>query len=418
MVGVAFGANLVASGLAFYALPRLLQPLASAYTDGERGPVMLLGLAMSIAGMAAGPLIGRELTRRPLGLVMAVGAVVLGLGFLVASQANAFWLLLVVYAIAVPIGVGTMSSIGANALVGNWFDRQRPLALGVSQFGLSIAGALAVFFISWTLGWGGLGGTYLAFAAIAFVSAPLLWWSITDRPAELGMAPDGAPPDESATAAAAHPADWTFRAALREPDLWLAGMTAGLCFLGATAVLQNGHAFATDAGYGDSQANFFVSAMAVGAAFGKLLFGALGVRFGERASFAIAIVAEGAFLLLLVESRASIGLLVAAGLGLGLALGGVMPALAALLARLFGTARFGPAMGYVAPMMIPLQMLGAPIAAFVWDETGSYDPAIYGFGVACGVALLLLFRIEVAPAAPAHGGRAQAAASEPDTQRR
>ena len=398
MVGVAFGANLVASGLAFYALPRLLQPLAIAYTDGERGPIMLLGLAMSIAGMAVGPLIGRELTRRSLRAVMSCGALVLGAGFLLASQATALWMLIVVYAIAVPIGVATMSSIGGNALVGNWFDRRRPIALGVSQFGISIAGALAVFFISWTLGWGGLSGTYLAFAGIALAAAPLLLWLIKDRPSDVGLTPDGDPRDERVPEPLAAP-NWTFGEALREPNLWLSGMTAGLCFLGATAVLQNGHAFVTDAGYDDGQANFFVSAMAVGAAFGKLLFGGLGVRFGERASFAIAIISEGIFLALLVESRGSFELLVGVGLGLGLALGGVMPALAALLARLFGTARFGPAMGYVAPMMIPLQMLGAPVAAFVWDETGSYDPAIYGFSVACGVALLLLFRVKLTPPA-------------------
>jgi hypothetical protein len=48
-------------------------------------------------------------------------------------------------------------------------------------------------------------------------------------------------------------------------------------------------------------------------------------------------------------------------------------------------------MGYVAPILIPFQMLGAPIAAAVYDRTGSYDSAIYGFVAACiGAALALI----------------------------
>ena len=92
------------------------------------------------------------------------------------------------------------------------------------------------------------------------------------------------------------------------------------------------------------------------------------------------------------------GLLAGAGLGLGRTLGGVMPALAALIARLYGTARFAAAMGYVGPMMIPFQMLGAPAAGYVFDRTGSYDLAIYGFVVACAFALLLLLRIRTVDA--------------------
>ena len=175
-------------------------------------------------------------------------------------------------------------------------------------------------------------------------------------------------------------------------------MTAGLCFAGATAMIQNAFALATDAGHTDSEANFVLVAMSVGAAFGKLLFGVLGVRIGEKASLGVAVVGEGVFLAVLPIAAGSPTLLAGVGLGLGLTLGGVMPALAALIARLYGTARFAAAMGYVGPMMIPFQMLGAPAAGYVFDRTGSYDLAIYGFVVACAFALLLLLRIRTVDA--------------------
>lgn len=396
MVGVAFGAHFVASGLGFWALPRLMLPLAEEFTNGDRGPITLLVTAMSLAGFVVSPLIGQLLTRYRLKVMMPIAAVVMGLGLLAGSQATALWQLMVVYATAVSVGVSVLSAIGANTLVANWFDRRRPLALGISQFGLSIPGAVVAIVITWTLDLGGWQATYAILGVAAILLAPLLLASISDRPSDRGLHPDGEPPPPDATPT--ETTSWTFADALRDRNLWLAGMTAGLCFAGATAMIQNAFALATDAGHTDSEANFVLVAMSVGAAFGKLLFGALGVRIGEKASLGVAVVGEGVFLAVLPIAAGSPTLLAGAGLGLGLTLGGVMPALAALIARLYGTARFAAAMGYVGPMMIPFQMLGAPAAGYVFDRTGNYDFAIYGFVVACGLALFLLLRIRTVDA--------------------
>ena len=396
MVGVAFGAHFVASGLGFWALPRLMLPLAEEFTDGDRGPIALLVTAMSLAGFVVSPLIGQLLTRYRLKVMMPIAAVVMGLGLLAGSQATALWQLMLVYATAVSVGVSTLSAIGANALVANWFDRLRPIALGISQFGLSIPGAVIAFVISWTLDLGGWQATYAILGGVAILSAPLLLASISDRPSDRGLHPDGEPPPPDATPA--ETPSWTFADALRDRNLWLAGMTAGLCFAGATAMIQNAFALAKDAEHTDAEANFVLVAMSVGAAFGKLLFGALGVRIGEKASLGVAVVGEGVFLALLPAATSSATLLAGVGFGLGLTLGGVMPALAALIARMYGTARFAAAMGYVGPMMIPFQMLGAPAAGYVFDRTGSYDLALYGFVVACVLALVLLLRIRTVDA--------------------
>jgi len=398
MVGVAFGAHFVASGLGFWALPRLMLPLADEFTDGDRGPITLLVTAMSLAGFVVSPLIGQLLTRYPLKVMMPLAAVVMGLGLLAGSQATALWQLMLIYATAVSIGVSTLSAIGANTLVANWFDRLRPLALGVSQFGLSIPGAVMAFAISWTLDLGGWQATYAILGVAAILAAPLLLASINDRPSDRGMYPDGEPPPPEAETTPAETISWSFADALRDRNLWLAGMTAGLCFAGATAMIQNAFALVTDAGHTDADANLVLVAMSVGAAFGKLLFGALGVRIGEKASLGVAVVGEGVFLALLPAVTASPILLAGVGLGLGLTLGGVMPALAALIARLYGTGRFAAAMGYVGPVMIPFQMLGPPVAGYVFDRTGSYDLAIYGFVAACVLALVLLLRIRTADA--------------------
>ena len=200
MVGVAFGAHFVASGLGFYALPRLLLPLA-----GERTPIAILVTVMSLPGIVVSPVVGNLLMRHRLRVMMPLAALIMGLGFLAASQATELWHLMLVYAVTVPIGITTLSAIGANSLVANWFDRLRPFAIGVSQFGLSIPGAAMPFFISWTLGLGGWQATFAVFAGIAILSAPLLLASITDRPSDRGLHPDGDTPPPEASPAATKP---------------------------------------------------------------------------------------------------------------------------------------------------------------------------------------------------------------------
>lgn len=401
IVGVAFVAHFVASGLGFYALPRLLVPLAEEFAGGERGPVALLIPAMSLPGLIASPLVGRAIARFGLRRVMGASALLFGLGFAAASQVGALWHLVVVYALVVPLAVSGLSAIGANSLVTNWFDRRRPLAIGIAQFGLSVCGAVVTFFIGWTLAHGGWRSTYVWFAGIALATAPLLWLFVRERPEDLGLHPDGdAEAHPSAAARAAAP-PLTFREAFADQRLWGVGCAAGLAFCGMTALLQNAHAISTDAGHSAQQADWVLATMAVGAACGKLLFGAVGVRLGERAAFAIAVGGEGVGLALLPSASASFPLLVSLALLFGLALGGVMPAMAALLARLYGAHQFAVVMGYVAPILIPFQMVGAPIAAWVYDRTGSYDLAIYGFVGACAVAIAALLGLRAPPAARA-----------------
>jgi len=399
MVGVAFFAHLVSSGLGFYALPRLLVPLAEEFSGGDRAGVALLSAAMSLPGIVIGPLVGRSLTRFPLRTVMPVSAAFFALGFVAASYANTLWQLAIVYATTVPLGVTALGAIGANALVGNWFERRRPFALGVAQFGLSIAGAVMPFFISWTLAGGTWRTSYLWFAGIAAVSGLVLRFAIVERPADRGQHPDGGPPPPPAGdgAVAAAPA-LGFGAALRDPRLWYVGGAAGVAFAGTTGIVQNAHALFTDAGHSVPRADTAMATVALGAALGKLVFGALGVRIGERATFATALLAQAASMAALPFCLSAYPVLLAAALVFGLALGGVMPALTALLARIYGVAGFGPVLGYMAPMLVPFQMLGAPLAAYTRDALGSYELAIYGFALTTALAALAL--IPLRPAGP------------------
>jgi hypothetical protein len=80
---------------------------------------------------------------------------------------------------------------------------------------------------------------------------------------------------------------------------------------------------------------------------------------------------------------------------MGLGVGGIMPLWGALTGACFGRARFGQAMGLMTPLMLPFNLLGAPIAAYAFDQTGSYTLVLSAFlaTFVIGAAIVALLRI-------------------------
>jgi MFS family permease len=63
----------------------------------------------------------------------------------------------------------------------------------------------------------------------------------------------------------------------------------------------------------------------------------------------------------------------------GFGMGGIVPLQGALIGRVFGSDRFGRALGLMRPAMFPIHMVGVPLAGWVFDVTGSYQPAFQAF---------------------------------------
>jgi MFS family permease len=79
----------------------------------------------------------------------------------------------------------------------------------------------------------------------------------------------------------------------------------------------------------------------------------------------------------------------------GLGIGGNMPLSAALLARAFGPAAFGPMMGLMMPLLTPLVSSGTPLAGWIFDETGSYSYAFVIFLVLAMASLVALWQVRL-----------------------
>jgi cyanate permease len=392
MVAVTFFTQFLCMGFTFYSFGVVLKPLAEEFGGGRFG-VTLLPLAMSWAGAVVAPFVGRWVASGSIRRIMTLGCLVLAAGFLLGAQASALWQLGLLFGTLLTLGVNTMGGITAQALVVNWFDRSRTLALGISLMGVSLSGVAMAHVATWLVLSGGWRGTFEVFGWLSLCAAPVVWFFVVGRPEERRSDGAVAGGDGGEHGGAAGERTLSTRQAILEPNLWVIAVASGLAFMGTTAIMTHVFAFATDVGLSDKQAAWILSLLAAGAAGGKLVFGWLANRIGERGAFFVALGMQAlgtAGLVILTSFDALAGIAVFLGLGLG----GVMPLAAALLARCFGRDAFGPMMGLMTPIMIVFQSVGPPLAGKVFDATGSYDAAFWSFVamVVIAAGLLVLLR--------------------------
>ncbi|MBW1886501.1 MAG: MFS transporter [Deltaproteobacteria bacterium] len=393
MVAVTFFTQFLAMGFTFYSFGIVLKPLAAEFGGGRLG-VTMLPVAMSLAGGVMSPFLGKWVARGSIRDIMTLGCLLMGVGFLLGSRATELWQLGVLFGTCLAFGMGTMGGITSQALVVNWFEKGRPMALGISLMGVSASGVAMSYVCTALVEAGGWRWAFEVFGWATLCAIPLVWSTVVGHPDERKQRPYTA---ESATSPQTRekPPTIPIREGLRERNLWIISIVCGISFMATSAVLTHVIAFSTDKGLEATQAASILAALAAGAAAGKIVFGWLAGRIGEQSALYLSLGLECLGILSLTFET-PFSLLIVIALLLGLGIGGVMPLGAALIVRAFGPKAFGPMMGLLTPIMIPFQMLGAPFAAGIFDSTCSYRGAWFAFVVslvlACG--LLSLLRLE------------------------
>ena len=393
LVGLGFFVQFVVMGTMIQSFPVFLLPLAEEFGTG-RAEAALPTVAIMGAGLIFSPLIGMAVTRFPIRNVMLLGAAVMVAGFYLLSQATAFWQIVLIYGIAGPTALSALGAISCNSLMVNWFERKRAMALGIAMMGMSISGAVLIPLSTWGLEHWGWRGVYEAFALSGLALMPPIAWLVVTRPSDMGLAQagDATPATPDGPALFAPGPLLSVRALLFSPILWGVAAACGLGFFGAVAVMNHGIALAVDRGIAPMRAAGLLSAISVGAALGKLVFGWLSDRVGEKGALGTALAVEFVALIGLWSFESYSALLVAAG-AFGLGMGGISPLQAALLARGFGARDFGRAMGLLGPVTIPFTIGGPPLAGWIFDTQGSYDLALVIFMVTTAIAGFVCWRL-------------------------
>jgi MFS family permease len=235
------------------------------------------------------------------------------------------------------IGLATVLYEPAFWLAATWFRRQRGRALTLLTFIGGFASVIYVPLTAWlvrTLGWR---EALLVLAAILAVGTiPIHALVLRARPADLGLAPDGATGAAATHAAAAVPErSMTVGEALHGPAFWFLAVAFFLATLATGAVFVHLIPYLVGQGYDPAFAAWAVGLIGIMGLPGRLVFTPLGgylprrwVSAGIFAPQTVALV-----VLLTVHTRAGV---IAFVVLFGAGFGAITPARAALIADFYG----------------------------------------------------------------------------------
>ena len=392
----------------------VLKQLMEQFHTG-RGEVSLCQSITMIGVCISGIFVGRLLQRHKPRTFILCGSIVIGVTSLLLSFANSLWFLYVVYLIA-GLAIGCSNVIAFDTLLSKWFNRKWGTAIGITMAGGGVGSIVIqplVGIIDQNFGWR---ATYLFSGALVLATnVPLILFVLKDNPESMGLLPDGDQPGETANPSNLNlPAPTGIESPavaqktelltyLKKPALWFMGIGFAFIAIGYNAVTVHEVSFITDMKVSDTVA---AAALGVTLGIGALssfvsgwLADKLISRYVSILFFSLAVV--GLVLLLPAPAVSQIWLAVIIyGFGVG-AVGTLVP----LVTRdIFGTANFSTLFGFTVVLFAAGNAIGAPLAGFMFDATGSYHSvfiiviaiyaaAILGIYLAFGVKPKPLMRI-------------------------
>ena len=155
IVGAGFFANVASAFALASTLSIFLKPL-TADLGVSRGVFSLLRSGEGLIGAGVAPLVGQLVDRYGGRWLLAIGAVIVGVGYLLLGQVESFAQFVVVRLTFVTLGDAMMGSMVVNIIIAQWFLRRRGRALAFSSMGIGFAKVcmpiVAASLIVW-LGW-------------------------------------------------------------------------------------------------------------------------------------------------------------------------------------------------------------------------------------------------------------------------
>lgn len=409
IVAVSALAQGVSVGTTFYAYGAFMKPLAAEF-GASRLAVTLGMTSMMVVQGAAAPFLGRALDRLSPRAVLGTGVVLEAAGLGLLSCATEFWQIGALFVSTIAIGSYLFGALATTAVVGRWFVRRRGQALGITALGSAAGGMVfppIVTALIGSLGWRGAAGALGA--GLILLVIPIVLF-VARKPEDVGETPDGDPvvtstPTTDATSLARESAPTnpgepvepvSTRTLMRDRNFWVITAAIGFAYCPVSVMLAHLVPFATDIGISPARAAILMSGYALGSALGRLPFGWLADRIDKRVVVWI-MFAWFALSWSQLMGQPSFAALLAAVIASGFAVGGTLPLWGALTGAAFGRATIGSAMGLMNLLMLPVSIAGAPVAAHIFDRTGSYQLAFTSF-VGCfalGAIAIAFLRLPV-----------------------
>jgi MFS family permease len=346
------------------ALPALQAEFGVARADAS------LPYTLTMIGFAfGGVLLGRLVDRFGVLLPLAVGTILMGLGYIAAGFAPNLW----IYALAQGILVGGGTSVFFGPLmtdISHWFVRRRGIAVAICAAGNYLAGALwptpFQHFID-TAGWR---TAHIGVGLICIVTLLPLTLMLRQRPPDHAFT-------EDATSDAGTPRSLGISPNALQAALCVAGVA---CCVAMAMPQVHIVAYCGDLGYGVARGAEMLSLMLAFGIVSRVLSGVVADRIGGVGTLLIGSALQGSALVLYFLFNGLTSLYVISAM-FGLFQGGIVPSYAIIIREYFPPKEAGARLGLVLMATLFGMAFGGWVSGAIFDLTGSYRAA-FAVGIA------------------------------------
>ncbi len=393
MVGMTLNA-----GMNWHGLNAFVLPLSKDFSIGITTVVATLSLAR-LESAFIGPLEGYLVDRYGPRAMMFIGTGLMGLGFLVASVAPNFLILMTVLILGLVLGSSLGFSLPISTAVANWWYRKRGRAFGIMWLGISI-GTLMVPIVNWfieTFGW--RGAFRIMGIAVIFVGMPIAGL-MRHRPQDYGLLPDADPPEKSGEtptrkrdltlgSRSARRTEFTVWQAVKTPTFWYFTLSVSVRLGVTSAVATNAFILVNALGGSAPQASFLFLIQGIFSAPGRLFLSWAGDVLNKRYVMAASLTILGISILGMSRATTFIQLAIL-WVPYAISWGGLSALPDPLRADLFGLRNFASIKGATAPLQSLFALVAPVFAASMFERTGSYEFPLTVFSGFTFVGLVLI----------------------------
>ena len=318
----------------------------------------------TMIGFALGNLfIGRFVDRLGVMVPLALASVLLGSGFLLASQASSIWIFTVLQ--GAMIGFGSAATFGPLlADVSHWFAKRRGLAVAATASGNYFAGAIWPLVLQAAMSEYGWRGAYILAGCVCLaVLVPMAFLLRRPAPHMVTGGRHVEPPPPVRTTP------------LSPGALQFLLILAGLgCCVAMSMPQVHIVAYCVDLGYGVARGAEMLSLMLAGGIASRLISGVLADKIGGLRTLLIGAVLQclALFLYIPYDGLASLYMV---SLIFGLSQGGIVSSYAIVVREYLPAREAGRRVGAVITATIVGMALGGWMSGWIYDLTASYQAA-------------------------------------------
>ncbi len=384
IVAAGFVIQILNGGLLFHAFSAYVLPLQADF-GWSRGQLSgAFSMARAESGIL-GPVQGWAIDRFGPKIMMQIGMVLFGAGFIYMSQINSLVTFYIAFAL-MALGSSLGGFMPLATTVTNWFARKRAMALGVMMTGMSVGG-LTVPLVVWSLNAHGWRTTSLVSGIIILVVGIPLAQLMRHSPEQYGQLPDGVKRSYSGGKMRPAPAitGLTARQALKTQAFWTLSLSHGAALLvvGAALLHQIPH-MVEGMGLSEGSAASVVAVLAVVVILAQLSGGYVGDKINKKIGIAGCMLAHAAGFAIFAMWGSIFGAFAFALLH-GAAWGVRSPLINSIRADYFGRASYATIMGFTSMIVMIGMTVGPLFAGILRDTTGSYETP---FLILAGLAAL------------------------------